>query len=313
MTTQVDRQPRRHLRKANLLVRHVTELSYGGDVIEEHSEIRKCPIDTGLQRVVMSKLEVEPQAVLNEHRDYFGNRVHHLDVFEPHSRLRIVAESVVETSHAIACGPESAPDDRPWQERWAEYLAPSPFVPDLPHYGSIAHGVQLELPVDQFAAALEEMGGQLKDRFRYDPTLTEVDSSPEVFFEKGGGVCQDFTHVAIGVLRRAGIPARYASGYLYDPSLDPSGFAGNSPNPALITADRDFTLMGTAASHAWVQAWHPELGWVGLDPTNDKLVDWQYVRVAIGRDYGDVRPVRGVYRGSPTQRLDVSVDVHRLA
>jgi len=109
-------------------------------------------------------------------------------------------------------------------------------------------------------------------------------------------VCQDFSHVTLGVLRRAGVPARYASGYLYDPATDPA----------------QSTLRGAAASHAWVQAWHPELGWAGLDPTNDKLVDWQHVRVAVGRDYGDVRPVRGIFRGEGEQSISVSVEVTRL-
>jgi transglutaminase-like putative cysteine protease len=279
------------------MVRHVTELSYGSHVEEAHSEVRKSPGDTGLQRVVTSKLEVEPQTLLRKHRDYFGNVVHHFDLLDPHAALRISAESVVETTHAVACGPESAPDPRPWEERWAEYLCASPFVPDLPHYAEIRHGVNPRLDPDEFLSALQALGAVLKRDFRYEANLTEVDSSPAVFFEKGGGVCQDFTHAAIGILRLARVPARYASGYLYDPATDPA----------------HSELRGAAASHAWAQAWHPALGWVGLDPTNDQLVDWQYVRVAVGRDYGDVQPVRGVFRGAGEQRLTVSVAVTRLA
>ncbi len=283
-------------KKAHLMVRHVTELYYGADAEEAHSEVRKSPLDTGLQRVVTSKVEVEPQTLLRKHRDYFGNVVHHFDLLGPHAALCITAESVVETTHAVACGPEAEPDARPWEQRWAEYLHASQFVPDLPHYEEVRHPVDPGLGPDDFLAALEELGAVLKRDFRYEPGLTDVDSSPAVFFEEGGGVCQDFSHAALGILRRARVPARYASGYVYDPATDPS----------------HATLRGAAASHAWVQAWHPDLGWVGLDPTNDKLVDWQYVRVALGRDYGDVRPVRGIFRGEGEQSLSVSVEVTRL-
>ncbi len=281
---------------AHLMVRHVTTLEYDADIAEAHTEVRKSPVDTGLQRVLTSKLEVEPQAPLARHVDYFGNVVHHFDLLEPHRTLRITAESVVETADAIACGPEAAPDPRLWKERWAEYLHTSAFVPDIPHYASIEHDVDVDLSPHDFIQALEALGATLKNDFRYEPGATHVDSSPEEFFEQGGGVCQDFSHVTLGVLRRAGVPARYASGYLYDPASDSA----------------HSSLRGAAASHAWVQAWHPELGWVGLDPTNDKLVDWQYVRIAIGRDYGDVRPMRGVFRGETDQTLTVSVDVTRL-
>lgn len=281
---------------AHLMVRHVTTLEYDADIAEAHTEVRKCPVDTGLQRVLTSKLEVEPQALLARHVDYFGNVVHHFDLLEPHRFLRITAESVVETSDAVACGPEAEPDSRLWTERWSEYLHPSAFVPALPHYGTIEHEVRVDQDPHSFIQALEALGATLNREFRYETGATHVDSSPEEFFEQGGGVCQDFSHATLGILRLAGVPARYASGYLYDPGSD----ATHS------------SLRGAAASHAWVQAWHPELGWVGLDPTNDKLVDWQYVRIAIGRDYGDVRPMRGVFRGETDQTLSVAVEVTRV-
>ena len=117
-----------------------------------------------------------------------------------------------------------------------------------------------------------------------------------MLFEAGGGVCQDLAHATIGVLRLAGVPCRYVSGYVYDPAGDEEGEH----------------VEGSAASHAWVQVWHPRLGWVGIDPTNDKLVDWQYVRVAAGRDYTDVQPLRGVFVGPREQELDVEVSVRRI-
>ena len=282
--------------KALLLVRHVTRLRYAEPVVEAHSEIRKTPVDTGLQRVVTHKLEVEPAASLRGYRDYFGSQVHYFTRLEPHDGLEIRAEAVVETTDAICCGPSEPPDARPWRDRLAEYLHWSPAVPPLPEYADIDNPVRADLEADALPDALQELGAAFQSRFRYDPDATDVHSSPRVLFEAGGGVCQDLAHAMIGVLRLAGVPCRYVSGYVYDPVGEEDGAH----------------VLGAGASHAWVQVFHPELGWVGIDPTNDKLVDWQYVRVAAGRDYTDVQPLRGVFVGSREQELEVDVSVERI-
>lgn len=282
--------------KVLLMVRHTTRLEYAQPVIEAYTEVRKTPGDTGLQRVLTSKLDVDPPATLRSYVDYFGSRVHYFNLLDPHLSLQVRAESIVETSEGVACGSEAAPDPRPWRERWAEFLHWSPAVPDLEHYREIRHGLRSDLGTDVFLKELRALGATFHARFRYDPEATHVHSTPEELFEKGGGVCQDLAHAMLGVLRVAGVPARYASGYVYDPKRDGEG---------------DHVL-GATASHAWVQAWHPELGWVGIDPTNNKLADWQYVRVAVGRDYTDVQPLRGVFLGSNEQRLHVDVQVSRL-
>ena len=282
--------------KAMLLVHHRTRLSYAEPVVEAYTELRKTPVDTGLQRVVTHKLEVAPASELHSHVDYFGSVVHHFNLLEPHDRLEITAEAVVETTDAVCCGPSPPPDARPWQERLAEYLHWSPAVPNLAEYAEIENPVQPGIAPQAFLDGLEALGATFQQRFRYDPEATDVHSGPEVLFEKGGGVCQDLAHAMLGVLRRAGVPCRYVSGYVYDPVGDDDGVH----------------LRGAGASHAWVQAHHPELGWVGIDPTNDKLVDWQYVRVAAGRDYTDVQPLRGVFVGPREQRLDVEVEVSRI-
>ena len=282
--------------KALLMVSHVTRLSYAEPVVEAHSEIRKLPVDTGLQRVVTKSLEVSPTARVNEYVDYFGSHVHYFNLLEPHDFVEIRGSSVVETTDAICCGPKQEKDPRPWIEKLAEYVDWSPAVPMLPEYQDVPNRVDSGLDGDDFIAALQQLGSTFKSMFRYDPGATDVSSSPEVLFTKGGGVCQDLAHAMIGVLRLAAVPCRYVSGYLYDPANDEEG-------------DR---LQGAEASHAWVQVWHHELGWVGIDPTNDKLVDWQYVRVAAGRDYGDVQPLRGVFLGAPEQSLEVEVQVRRI-
>jgi transglutaminase-like putative cysteine protease len=208
----------------------------------------------------------------------------------------IQAEAVVETTDAVCCGPAPPPDARPWRQRLAEFLHWSPAVPALEEYAEIGHRLGPDVGAEGFLEGLLELGATFQARFRYDPEATDVHSSPRVLFEAGGGVCQDFAHAMLGVLRLAGVPCRYVSGYVYDPVRDDEGDA----------------VLGAAASHAWVQAWHQGLGWVGIDPTNDKLVDWQYVRVAVGRDYTDVQPLRGVFVGPQEQRLEVEVDVKRI-
>ena len=282
--------------KALMLVAHTTTLRYAEPVVEAHSEVRKTPVDTGLQRVVTQKMEVDPKAPLLAYHDYFGTHVHAFNLLEPHSALQIRAESVVETTDAVCCGPAEVSDPRSWPQRLAEYTYWSPSVPPLDAYAEIEHEVDVGLEGDAFLDALRGLGRAFRERFRYDPDATDVHSSPAVLFESGGGVCQDLAHAMLGVLRLAGVPSRYVSGYVYDPVGDDEGDA----------------VQGAAASHAWVQAWHPGLGWVGIDPTNDKLVDWQYVRIAAGRDYMDVQPLRGVFVGPREQTLDVEVTVRRI-
>ncbi len=281
--------------KTLLMVRHRTRLEYEEPGYQSHTELRMTPVDTGLQRVLTQGIEIDPPGILRPHRDYFGNVVHRFNQLGEHEDLEIVAESLVETTDAVACGPEASPDPRPWRERWAEYLAPSPRVPALEGYREVDHEVATNAEPEAFAEALLSLAGWFVDSFEYRPGATDVNSTPDELFRGGAGVCQDFAHAMIGVLRSSGVPARYASGYVYDPPHGPE------------TAG----VRGAGASHAWVQAWQPEVGWIGADPTNRKLVDWQYVRVAIGRDYGDVRPMRGILFGGGEQELEVAVEVTR--
>lgn len=282
--------------KALMMVSHKTHFSYHEPVVEAHSEVRKTPVDTGLQRVVAHRIDVSPQVTVRSYFDYFGSHVHYFNLLGPHQELTIQSESVVETTDAICCGPSYDVDQRVWTERLSEYLNWSPSVPFLSEYQDIPNPVEIGLAPDDFLDALKELGSTFAARFRYDEEATSVHDSPEALFSAGGGVCQDLAHAFIGVLRLASMPCRYVSGYVYDPAVD----------------DEGDHVQGASASHAWVQVWHPELGWVGIDPTNDKLVDWQYVRVAIGRDYTDVQPLRGIFYGSPRQSLEVSVHVSRI-
>jgi len=278
-----------------LEVMHRTKLIYSAPVSIAHSEVRMSPVDTGLQRVLQHEIQISPNTPAVSHRDHFGNLVQHFNILAPHDFLEITARSVVETTNAISCGPESAPDPRPYHERLVEFLCWSPGVPALEEYNSVQLNREIDMAMDdiEFGHAMFELGGYFFKTFRFDPDVTHVHSSPKELFTHGGGVCQDMAHAMIGVLRNAGIPARYVSGYIFDPD----------------TGDIGDHLRGAAATHAWVQVWHEGYGWMGVDPTNDKLVDWQYVRTAVGRDYFDVQPLKGVFAGEAEQQLEVSVQV----
>jgi len=280
----------------SLTVQHKTTISYSAPVTCSHNELRMSPVDTGLQRVLNHNICVMPDTQIRMHRDHFGNNVAHFNLLEPHQRMEIIATSTVETTNAISCGPESAPDPRPYQQRWQEFLQWSPGVPELAEYGSINIPRMISMDMDdiEFGHGLYEMARYFFNTFRYDPDITHVHSSPKELFDHGGGVCQDMAHAMIGVLRQAGIPSRYVSGYIFDPAYGE------------VTGAH---LRGAAATHAWVQAWHEGYGWMGVDPTNKKLVDWQYVRTAIGRDYFDVPPNRGIFCGPADQNVEVAVHI----
>jgi len=276
---------------------HVTRFDYNHPIVCAHSEFRKTPVDTGLQRVLSSQISTDSDQDLMHHCDHFGNIVHHYSCLEAKDSLEIRAESIVETTDAIACGASEVGDDkRSYAQRWAEYLSFSPGVPKLDVYATVPCDININMDKLSFKQALNELAGYFFLNFRYDPDVTNVHSSPQDLFDYGGGVCQDTAHAMIGVLRHTGVACRYVSGYIYDPKSDAPGAA----------------LRGAAATHAWVQVWHPDSGWIGADPTNNRLVDWQYIRTAVGRDYFDVQPVRGTFLGDVEQTLHASVTVTRL-
>jgi transglutaminase-like putative cysteine protease len=267
-----------------LRVEHTTSYAYDGPIAEAYTELRLRPLVDGGQHCSSFRLETNPPGVrIHEYRDHFGNEVLHFDVLEPHDRIEITAISEVLT-------PESFSDGRrvPSPLERHDFLMPTPYAPFSERILDFAarHGG------GEGAAehACELMHGILGELL-YDPDATDVKTRADEALELGRGVCQDFSHILLAACRSEGIPARYVSGYLYDPDIE----AGN------------------AASHAWVDAWDDEHGWVALDPTHNREQNDHYVRVAIGRDYADVPPTRGVWRGgTANETLDVSVKLQQL-
>jgi transglutaminase-like putative cysteine protease len=285
-------------------IRHVTKFRYTATVSESIMEARMQPRSDGLQRCLSFSLAVQPKARVQHYRDYLGNMVHHFDVPGRHKQLSIVADALVDVQPAPPLPASLAPsawddlDDMIAAGDYIEMLMPSHFGQSTQLLEQFAAELGPELGVDSREKArrtdpLEfvlRLNALLYRKIAYVPKSTRVDSPIDHALESRQGVCQDFAHVMIGLTRRIGIPSRYVSGYLFHRSGDK-------------------TRSADGATHAWVETLLPGLGWVGIDPTNNMLVDDRHVRTAVGRDYADVPPTKGVFKGSADSQLLVAVRV----
>lgn len=301
-----------------LEVVHDTRYDYPAPVTLAHHLAHLQPLDDAYQRLCAFELDIEPLPMPppRASRDALGNVQHHFSLAQAHERLHVRARSEVElrarfTQLDAAASP-------PWEDvaamlRYvarapyrpaAEFVQPSPFVPLLPSLRAwAAPSLTPGRPVAEVALELMQ---RVHDDFAYESASTEIDTPLAQVFEQKRGVCQDFAHLMAGALRAWGLPARYVSGYLLT----------RAPGEA-------HDMVGADASHAWVQVWCPgtpgvpedgaDGGWLGLDPTNRLLPGVGHVRVAIGRDFGDVTPLRGVIRGGgASHRLEVAVHTRVL-
>jgi transglutaminase-like putative cysteine protease len=276
-------------------VRHLTQFRYNSAVSESLMEVRMQPRTEGAQRCLSFQLTIDPRAQVFFYRDYLGNSVHHFDVPGKHALLRIIAESLVEVQT-----PEPLPprlDEGDWNrldemvttgDYW-ELLMPSQFAQPTEALTRLICDLQVQRRDDPLSF-LNELNGAIFDWFDYVPKATRVDSPIDTAIEARKGVCQDFAHIMIALARHVRIPCRYVSGYVYSRAEQPD-------------RSRD------GASHAWVEALLPDLGWVGFDPTNNLVAGDRHIRTAIGRDYADVPPTKGVFKGNAASELTVSVRV----
>jgi len=274
-------------------IRHVTGYEYERSVTSSYNEARITPISNDRQLVLESKVEVSPAAVIYRYWDWWGTLVHSFDLQEPHDALMITGTSIVETS-----GAPDPPTPVSWAElagdsvrdRFSELLGTSTYVP-LDDRVRRAAG-NFDRALDPLATC-DAVVAWVRDRLRYERGTTTVSTTAGDALEIGSGVCQDFTHVALGLLRARGIPARYVSGYLH-----PSSKA----EPGQVLAGQ---------SHAWVEAWVGE--WMPFDPTNGGPVGERHVVVGRARDYSDLAPLNGIFHGGPAKALGVTVELTRLA
>jgi transglutaminase-like putative cysteine protease len=277
-------------------IRHLTRFRYDSPVSESLMELRMHPRSEASQRCFSFQVSVDPRARVNEYRDYLGNNIHHFDVPGKHTQLRIVAEALVEveapTELPERLGPEA------WRELdelaatgdYWEMLMPSQFTQPTPALEDLIAQLGIERGDDPLTF-LRGLNAAVYSWFEYVPKATRVDSPIDRAIETGQGVCQDFAHIMTALVRHVRIPCRYVSGYLC---------------PREDRPDRS----SEGATHAWVEALLPGgYGWVGFDPTNNLLAGDRHIRTAIGRDYADVPPTNGIFKGSAASELTVSVRV----
>jgi len=278
-------------------VTHITRYRYEAPVSQCLNEVRLAPRSLANQRVQQTDLQVDPRpAFVYDRKDYFGNDVSTFGVFESHEKLTTTAKSVVEVGEG-RLGETNAP--RGWQDvrdqiagredadtlNASEFIYESPYVPSSPQLSAYAkEDFGSNRPLIDVVLDLSQ---RIHRDFKYQPLSTSIDIPLVEVLGNRKGVCQDFAHVMIGVLRSHGLAARYVSGYVR-----------SGPQ-----------VLGAQASHAWVSVFFPDTGWLDFDPTNNVMPSESHITLAWGRDYGDVTPVKGVTLGGRGQTVEVEVYV----
>ena len=276
-------------------VRHTTTFRYEPAVRESVMEVRLQPRSDGDQRCLSFTLDIDPPANVMQYRDFTGNTVHHFDIAGRHNQVRVTAQSAVELQTVPAPRPSDSGD---WSDLDAlvaandywEMLLPSHFAHTSDPLERLAKELRCERRGNPLTLLLE-INESIYTLFAYVKNSTKVDSAIDDALRARQGVCQDFAHIMIALVRPLLIPCRYVSGYMFHRDED----------------DKDRSLEG--ASHAWVEALVPGWGWVAFDPTNNLVGGDRHIRVAVGRDYADVPPTRGVYKGESQSELSVTVTV----
>jgi transglutaminase-like putative cysteine protease len=276
---------------------HITKFRYSGFVSESVMELRLHPRTDETQRCLQFALSLNPAADVFDYSDHLGNAIHHFDIPKQHKELEITTRSLVEVFPKKEL-PESLSPDA-WNEVDAltehndfwDFLIPSEFAKPTDSLLSLANEFGLQRRNDPLTV-LKELNEFLYDSFSYNPETTHVHSPIDEAMGHRSGVCQDFSNIMIAIVREMKIPCRYVSGYLFHRDGDRSHVAEDS-------------------THAWVEAYLPSLGWVwvGFDPTNNILAGERHIRIAVGRDYADVPPTRGVFKGQVDSELSVAVKV----
>ncbi|GAA5529359.1 transglutaminase family protein [Herpetosiphon gulosus] len=277
-------------------IRHVTRFRYSNPISESMMEVRKQPRTEGDQRCLSFDITTKPKSKVLVYYDPQGNTVHHFGIPRAHTQLEIITQAYVE-NRIQAPADDLMLDLSTWQiledhalngNDW-DYLNPSQFVHSTDLLQAFATEIGLSKQLDPLSL-IRQINQAIYDKFEYVPQSTRADSPIDEALATRRGVCQDYTHIMLSLLRWLQIPARYVSGYLFHRTDDTVRSAAD-------------------ASHAWVEAWLPSLGWVGFDPTNNVTVSDRHIRVALGRDYADVPPTHGIFKGETQSTLEVAVQV----
>lgn len=279
----------------HLEILYVTRFLYPAPVWDSHNALRAKPADDEHQALLSYAVSVTPEASFFTYVDNWGTEVNEFSISDQHDELVVSARATVETKSREA--PQDVEGsglfDPSFRESHWSFLQPSKHIRWSPEMS--AEAARAAGPDGMVADRIRSIAGMVSDRLAYTPGATEVGTSTEEVWARGEGVCQDFTHLTIGLLRSQGIPARYVSGYLY--AADPaSGLLDDTGEVVVQT-------------HAWVEAAVPGFGWWAIDPTNDTVVGERHVTIGRGRDYEDVMPLRGVYHGDAEAALSVEVSM----
>jgi transglutaminase-like putative cysteine protease len=259
---------------------HSTRFKYSAPIAETIMEVRLRPIDGRGQRCLEFELDVSSRMRPGTYMDGYGNHVHYFNLVRNHQGLSVISRSVVETG--------GEPESDPGEDLVLDFLRYRSPVNDVPGVRQLARRHAIDDPTSGAAVekALDELTLTINREFEYDRAVTNVYSPVNDVLRLKAGVCQDFAHLLVAVARAMHIPARYVSGYIHVPRE---------------TGTRE------GASHAWAEAWVPGRGWVGYDATHPVRAGENHVRVAVGRDYRDAAPTRGIYVGAATGTMEVSV------
>jgi transglutaminase-like putative cysteine protease len=278
-------------------IQHVTKYRYNAPIYESVMQIYMQPRTENLQHCFSFEVTTTPRSRPTPYRDYLGNTAHSFNIPGYHSTLTITARSVVEVQ-----APPLLPDalsPHAWDELDA-LVATADYWDALSQTAlteptQLSHSLADEIDArrrDDPLTVIRQVNARLYEYMAYVPLATRVDSPIDEALANRAGVCQDFSHILLSLLRDIGIPCRYVSGY--------------------IAHQQGIDRAAADASHAWVEVLLPRLGWIGFDPTNNVITGDHHVRVAIGRDYTDVPPTRGVFKGDATSELSVAVQVTRI-
>jgi transglutaminase-like putative cysteine protease len=276
---------------------HVTEFHYDGIVSDSYNVVRLRPRDDGSQTCLSFKLQTSPASRASSYLDNWGNWIHSFNVLGEHRALRIETDAVVHVdpppvpTRSVSLRAVDTMRDELDDE--FDLLTPTGYVPHPPELAPLVDEAEQGSSGTLYGFALATTA-LVHQRFRYEKGATQVHSTVLDALGTGAGVCQDFAHIMLAMVRMRGIPGRYVSGYLV-----PSSATGDAPSAQ--------DVIGGQASHAWMEVLIPGFGWVGFDPTTGQPVGARHIRVAYGRDYGDAAPVRGVYKGHAGQQLFVDV------
>jgi transglutaminase-like putative cysteine protease len=274
------------------IIHHVTKYTYPEPVRDSANQIMLYPLKDGNQEVHSQRIRITGEPPVEIFKDYYGNEAGSFMNIAPHRELKIDSTiSVVTKQMALPT------DNIAIEEQWGHLTQIRnivPFIDFLKQENFIALPEVKQIADSGFYksvsvfVAVQQLTKYVYENFKYIKGITSIETTVDEVWQLKAGVCQDFAHMLLVMLRLLGIPARYVSGYV---------------------CPRDHNLRGEGATHAWVEAYIPFYGWLGLDPTNNCVVNDLHVRLAIGRNFTDCSPVKGTYKGTAKQTLEVGVSV----